>query len=84
MLGIPLLRQVRIKNNTCDITEAMKNYVRHCNKEYELRLEETKNFAPKWKYKHEHDGGITNNIDEIWVYQNWIKSKTTSTIGARY
>lgn len=77
---MPRLRQVRIKNNTCYIPEPMKNYVSNCNQEYQFRLEETKHFAPNWKNLDEQDS-IRDYADEIWIYKNWLESKTTSTIG---
>lgn len=68
MLGVPRLRQIRIKNNTCHVVESMLNITRVCNLEYNFAIEETKDFGPRWQEKI-NDGSLEDMSDLIWKYQ---------------
>ncbi|KAK3090847.1 hypothetical protein FSP39_015186 [Pinctada imbricata] len=74
-IGIPRLRQLRIKPDTCVVNKRLQTLIFHCRDEYGWSDDDTKPYLPGWvKPPPENLTAMVEDEDPSpWVYQNSLK-----------
>ncbi|XP_029913859.1 polycystin-2 isoform X2 [Myripristis murdjan] len=94
LLGVPRLRQVRVRNESCSIHEDLRDEVQDCYSMYTPSNEDTASFGPKngtaWKYTAEGKlngssySGQVSKYGGGGYYQDLSRTKEESAIQLRF
>uniref|UniRef100_A0A8C2WFL6 Polycystin-2 n=1 Tax=Cyclopterus lumpus TaxID=8103 RepID=A0A8C2WFL6_CYCLU len=73
LLGVPRLRQVKVRNESCSVHEDLRDEVLDCYNMYTQTNEETTSFGPKngtaWMYTAENDMNGSGYVGQISKYR---------------
>jgi len=79
LIGWALMRQLRIKTNSCHIQNSVEHLFTHCNDDYSFSNEEKQSFSPGWINQ---TTSISNSsIDQAFVYQSGEQLNTYIYVG---
>ncbi|OWF47600.1 Polycystic kidney disease and receptor for egg jelly-related protein [Mizuhopecten yessoensis] len=80
-VGLPRLRQLRVKENTCVVNPALSTMIKHCRDEYGWTDDDAKHYLPGWKKPPEENITALKEEKSPWVYQNSVKLKSAPYMG---
>lgn len=78
LLGIPRIRQIRIRNNSCTVPSAMQFTVQHCNAEYSSSIQSKIDFGPRWTSKRKD---TKSRHMAVWLYRDGWQSESSGVTG---
>ncbi|XP_055955042.1 uncharacterized protein LOC126809611 [Patella vulgata] len=74
-VGVTRLRQLRIKEDSCEIRGIFKGYINHCRSPYGWVDDDTKDYFTKWMKPVGINVSLLEDEKNPWVYQNSLQLK---------
>ncbi|XP_051994643.1 polycystic kidney disease protein 1-like 2 [Xyrauchen texanus] len=79
LVGIPRLRQVRVRRDSCKIAKSMRHSVPECHAPYSWEAEDMGSYSPAWNASNNLNGSET--FLTSWQYQSQAKLKSNTVWG---
>ncbi|XP_064637018.1 polycystin-1-like protein 2 [Lineus longissimus] len=80
-VGAARLRQMRIKDDTCNVEDEMAPFIHHCRDSYNWADDDTKPYYPGWVKPPEENITELKKQNSPWVYKSGLKLKNAPFVG---
>ncbi|XP_060067156.1 uncharacterized protein LOC132547416 [Ylistrum balloti] len=80
-VGLPRLRQLRVKEDTCVVNPKLSTIIKHCRDEYGWTDDDAKHYLPGWVKPPKENITALREEKSPWIYQNSIQLKSAPYIG---
>ncbi|XP_069123478.1 uncharacterized protein [Argopecten irradians] len=80
-VGLPRLRQLRVKEDTCVVNPKLATLIKHCRDEYGWSDDDAKHYLPGWVKPPKENITALKKEKTPWVYQNSVQLKSAPYVG---
>ncbi|XP_063443914.1 polycystin-1-like protein 2 [Mytilus trossulus] len=80
-VGIPRLRQLRIKPDTCSVNQRLDSLINHCRNEYGWTDDDAKDYLPGWVKPHISNLSAVEESKTPWVYRSSFELANAPYLG---
>ncbi|CAG2212605.1 PKD1L2 [Mytilus edulis] len=80
-VGIPRLRQLRIKPDTCSVNQRLGSLINHCRNEYGWTDDDAKDYLPGWVKPDISNLSAVEESKTPWVYRNSFELANAPYLG---
>ncbi|ESP04059.1 hypothetical protein LOTGIDRAFT_110316, partial [Lottia gigantea] len=74
-VGVARIRQMRIKEDSCELRGVMKNFINHCRSDYGWISDDTSDYFTRWVTPVGINTSLLEDATTPWVYQNSVQLK---------